>query len=189
MTSMTGDGGRGVCGWRIAGWSLAAGLLLAPFIAMQVTREVNWSALDFAVAAVLLGSVGGAIEFLVRQSGNWTYRIGAAVMAIGVFFLVWVNLAVGIIGSEGNAANWMYAGLVAVIVGGGIVARFRAAGLVRVMLAAVVVTAAIAGVAVVGDMGAGNPIWPRDTLGVSAILCAFWGAAAVLFHRAARVER
>jgi hypothetical protein len=38
-------------------------------------------------------------------------------------------------------------------------------------------------------MGAGNPIWPRDTLGVSAILCAFWGAAAVLFHRAARVER
>lgn len=44
--------------WRIAAWSIAAGLLLLPLLAMQVTDEVDWNRADFAVAAALLVGVG-----------------------------------------------------------------------------------------------------------------------------------
>ena len=50
-------GGRGNR-WRIAGWALAISALLLPFMAMQFTREVNWTGSDFIFAAVMIGGVG-----------------------------------------------------------------------------------------------------------------------------------
>ena len=101
--------------WRLAVWGTAAGLLLLPAIAMQLGVEgVLWTASDFVVMGVLLGSCCLAYEVATRMSGSTAYRLGFAVAIVLGFLLVWINLAVGIIGGEANPANLVFAGVLAV---------------------------------------------------------------------------
>lgn len=172
-------------GWRVAGWSLAATLLLAPLIAMHFTRGVNWTASDFVVFAAMLGSAGFAFEFLARRAGG-VYRLATAVGLLAAFLLVWVNLAVGIIGSERNPANGMYVGVLALAIGGAAVARFRPAGMAHAALAAAVGQVLVAAVALAFRLGADGPVWPRDVIGATVILSSLWLISAMLFARAAR---
>ena len=44
---------------RIAGWSLAAGLLALPAVAMQFTDEVVWTGSAFLFAAIMFTTIGG----------------------------------------------------------------------------------------------------------------------------------
>jgi hypothetical protein len=171
--------------WRWMWWGAAAALLMVPAIAMQFTREVNWSFADFAVFGLMLGSVGLGAEFLVRQSGSAPYRLGAAMALLASFLLVWINLAVGIIGDEGNPANLMFAGVLSVACGGAIIAHFRATGMARAMAAAAAAQGLVGAVALVGRLGEGSAIWPRDVLGATAMFVALWLVSAGLFRLAA----
>lgn len=81
---------------RRAGWMLAAALLLLPAVAMQFTAEVHWGPGDFLAAALILGAVGLAFEAAARLSGMARVAVAGAALAAG--FLIWVELAVGIIG-------------------------------------------------------------------------------------------
>jgi hypothetical protein len=74
-------------------------LLLIPFIAMQFTPEVNWTAFDFIIAGILLLSVGFAIDFALRKLKTSKYRIAIIIGIIITFLLVWIELAVGIFGT------------------------------------------------------------------------------------------
>ncbi len=173
MTSeMTSSGGNR---WRIAGWGFAAALLATPFVAMQFTREVNWTASDFVVMGVLIGGIGLAIEFLVRQSPSWAYRGAAIVAALTAFLTIWVNLAVGMIGDD-NAYNLLFLAPIAAAFGGAILARFRAADMALAMLAAGLLQALVA----LGGM-------TQDPRGAIFSLCFAlpWLLSAALF-RAAR---
>ena len=110
MTSMTD--GKGSGGWvRPLGWSLAAGSVLLPLVAMQFTAEVEWTFGDFLFAALVIGAVGIALEVAVRVSGNWLYRAGAAVGLGTAFLLTWANAAVGYIGDD-NPYNIVFFGVV-----------------------------------------------------------------------------
>jgi len=82
---------------RYYAWSAAAVLLLLPLIAMQFTNEVNWDAADFALFAAMLLITGGAIELAVKLTKNKTYRLAAGALILSAFFLVWLELAVGIL--------------------------------------------------------------------------------------------
>jgi len=76
-----------------------AAILMLPLVAMQFTREVNWTASDFVVAAVLLGGTGMLFELATTKLRTRKSRL-TAVAVIGLSFLfVWAELAVGIIGS------------------------------------------------------------------------------------------
>lgn len=166
-------------GWlRPAGWGAAALLLLLPMIGMvfedRLHWGVNWTSGDFLAAAVLLGGTGAALEVVVRLSGNLAWRAGAFLAVGAALFLVWANLAVGLVGSEGDAANlWFMAvplvGLVMAAVG-----RFAARGLVRAMLA-MVVAQIVAGVAVGGS---------GEAVAITLVWSAVWLACAWLFRRA-----
>jgi hypothetical protein len=57
-------------------------VLLVPLVAMQFTAEVDWSPLDFASAAVLLGGTGFLLELAIRNPRLIAYR--AATTAVGV---------------------------------------------------------------------------------------------------------
>lgn len=121
--------------WRRLGWGAAVSLLAVPFVAMRFTGEVNWSAGDFVFAAALLIVVGGGIELTMRASANGYYR-GASVLAVlGALIVTWVNLAVGIVGSEDNAANAYF--FVALSVGalGAAICRLRSDGMAVAMAA------------------------------------------------------
>ncbi len=74
-------------------------LLLVPLIAMQFTQEVNWTLSDFAAAASLLLVTGIVCEFVMRRVKKVQYRIAICVAILAIFFLVWIELAVGIFGT------------------------------------------------------------------------------------------
>lgn len=74
-------------------------LLLIPFVAMQFTNEVNWSVMDFVMAAILLFGTSLVIEFVLRKVKSTKHRIFLCVIIIVTLLLIWTELAVGIFGS------------------------------------------------------------------------------------------
>lgn len=74
-------------------------LLLIPFVAMQFTNEVNWSVMDFVMAAILLFGTSLVIEFVLRKVKSTKHRILICVIIIVILLLIWTELAVGIFGS------------------------------------------------------------------------------------------
>ncbi len=119
--------------WRIARWSLAALILLLPLLAMQFTTEVAWDFADFMIFGALLAGAGGVYELAMRVSGHRAYRAATAVALAAAFILIWINLAVGIIGDENNPANLMYVGVLAVGIIGAIITRGQPRGMARTL--------------------------------------------------------
>lgn len=74
-------------------------LLLLPFVAMQFSTEVNWSAGDFVVAGVLLLGTGLLCELVLRKVKTTRNRIILVGVVLLAFLLLWIELAVGIFGS------------------------------------------------------------------------------------------
>ena len=74
-------------------------LLLIPFTAMQFTDEVAWSGFDFLVMGVLLIGTGLLCELVLRKVTKTNHRILLCMAVVGVFLLVWAELAVGIFGT------------------------------------------------------------------------------------------
>jgi hypothetical protein len=169
--------------WRIIGWGGAVALLAAPFIAMRFTTEVNWTASDFVFAAVLLGVIGGGLELAAWASSNRAYRAAAAVGLLGTFFVIWTNLAVGIVGSENNPANLLFFGALLVGIAGSVMARFRAPGMALAMVATAVSLGIAFGIAVMGPTD--EPFVPhsRELIGTGLFAALFLGSAA-LFRKA-----
>ncbi len=137
------DSGQRNLPWRWMLWSLPLLLLLLPLVAMRFTNEVNWTMSDFLFAALLFGSVGIAIELVFRNSGSLAYRLGATIAVIASFLTIWVNGAVGMIGSEDNPYNLLFGGILLIALTGTILARFRATGMALAMVAAGVAQGAV----------------------------------------------
>lgn len=174
--------------WRLAPWAAAALILLAPLVAMQFTDEVNWDATDFAVMAALLFGACGAWELAARMTANVAYRAAAGVAVVTAFLLIWINLAVGIIGSENNSANLMFGGVLAVGILGALIARFRPQGMARA-LGAMAFAQVLAGVtAVLAGWGSTGANWPEVIILLTGFFAALWLLSAWLFRKAARLS-
>ena len=172
--------------WRVAMWGAAALLLSIPVIAMQFTSDVDWSGSDFIVMGILLGTAFGTFDLASRMSGSIPYRAAVGLAVLASFLLVWFNLAVGIIGSEGNPANLMFGVVLIVALAGSLVARFEAAGMSRTMVVAGAIQAAIGIIALIGNMGAIKPSWPADIIVLTLMFTGMWLVSAWLFRLAAR---
>lgn len=177
MTGMTETSGRRGVNWRVIGWGGAAALLATPFIAMRFTSEVDWGPVDFITMGVIFGLVGLTIELAVRASSHWAYRAGAGFAVLASFFLIWVNLAVGMIGDEDNAYNLLFGGVLVIAIAGAIAVRARPQGLARVMV-----------VAGLSQAGIGLAGLSTDPLGgtLSAGMGGIWLISAWLFGKAGR---
>jgi len=167
--------------WRIAGWSGPAILLALPAV-----LQFPWTAFDFVVMGALFGLVGLAIELAFRASGSPAYRIGAGITVLAGFFLVWINLAAGIIGDEDNPWNLMYFGVILITLAGAVGAGFKPQGMARALFVAAALQAVVSVIAVTV---AGNA--PPGPVGVAMLnlvfLMVFLGSAG-LFRRAAREQ-
>ena len=75
-------------------------LLLIPLVAMQFTNEVNWTLSDFVVAAVLLLGTGLVCEFVMRKIKKTNHRIILCGVIMVALLLIWIELAVGLFGTE-----------------------------------------------------------------------------------------
>ena len=74
-----------------------ASILLAPLIAMQFSTEVQWTAEDFIIAAILLSSFALLIEFLIRKKQQGKRRNVLILLAILTLLLLWGEMAVGLL--------------------------------------------------------------------------------------------
>lgn len=161
---------------------MTAFLLLIPLVAMQFTQEVTWTWSDFVVAGGLLFGTGLTYLLLARR-GNGAYRLAVGVAVAAGLLLIWINLAVGFIGSEDNPANLLYGGVLAVAGTGALMARLRPRGMAHALFAAAVAQMLVPVVAAF--------IWkPAVNLGMGQVLvlntlfAALWAASGWLFRRA-----
>jgi hypothetical protein len=159
---------------------VVAALLMVPAIAMQFTDEVKWGPEDFVFAGTLLFGTGLAYELLRRRVAAQPYRLGVGLALLGSLFLVWVNAAVGIIGTEGNPANLMYAGVLAVGAVGAALSRFRPLGLARALMGMAAAQAVVAAIVLVRGLD-GRVV-------LDAFFCGVWVAASLLCRRAERMR-
>ena len=163
--------------WRIAMWGGAPVLLALPAIAMQIgAGGVDWSAGDFIVMGAMLGLACGACELAARASGNGSYRLAAGIATGTAFLTVWVNLAVGMIGTEDNPYNQLFGGVLLVALAGSVVARFRPRGMAWAMSAAAALQAILAAIGLSVDQ--------RGAI-LGMIFALPWLLSALLFRRAA----
>lgn len=161
-------------------WGTAAVLLLLPAVAMQFGNAgVNWSAGDFVTMGIMLTIACGLYEMGAWLSGNGAYRAGFGIAALTAFLTVWVNLAVGMLGDEGGAANLMFVGVLFIAGSGALIAGLKPLGMARAMFAAAVAQLTAAGIGLA--MG-------FEALEVSLTACFAlpWLLSAALFRKAAR---
>jgi hypothetical protein len=113
------------------------------------------------------------------------YRFAAGVALAAALLLVWLSLGVGIIGADGDPANTMYFGVLAVGIIGAIVARFRPHGMARALFATALAQALVAVIALI--LGLGLP-WspPVEILALNGFFVALFVGSALLFRYAGR---
>ncbi len=74
-------------------------ILLVPLIAMQFTSEVQWEYNDFITMGVLLLFTGLSCELIMRKVRQLKYRLLLILGVLTMFFVIWVELAVGVFGT------------------------------------------------------------------------------------------
>lgn len=160
-----------------------------PAVAMFFAVEGwAWSGSDFIIAWVVVAGAVGAYTFVSRLAPNGTYRAAAALAVFAGVVLLWINGAVGLIGSEDNPANLMYAGVLAIGLAGAALARFKPTGLARALGVTAIAQFLVPIVALL--------IWRPDfSPGVVQVLLLnfgfvmMFGVSALLFRHAAKAGR
>jgi hypothetical protein len=165
---------------RLVVWAAAVALiLLVPLLA-----RAPWSLADFVVAGVLLFGTGLTYELVARKGGTIAYRAAVGIACAAALLLVWMNLAVGLIGSEDHPANLMYAGVLAVGILGAIIARREPHGMARALDATALAQALVPMLAM-NIWGLPVTSGVVEVFGLTAFFVALWFASALLFRHAA----
>lgn len=184
---MTTTGQRAWNGWRVARWTVAAVLLLTPLAMMQVSDDWNWGVGDFVFAAAMIGGTCLLYETAARWSASLAYRWGVMLALAASFLIVWINLAVGIVG-EDDPANVTFFGLVAMAAAASFAAGFTARGMARAMACVAAAQAALGILVATAPVNADVPPGPAALIGLNGGFAVLWLLAALLFHRAAPDE-
>lgn len=161
---------------------------MLPLIAMQFTDEVDWDAADFVVIGAMLFGACGAYELAARMTRNLAYRAAVGFAVVTAFTLIWINLAVGIIGAEDNPANLMYGAVLAVGILGAIIVRFQPDGMARALAATALAQALVGAIALIAGLGSAGANWPGPIVVLTGFFAASWLVSAWLFRKAARQQ-
>ena len=166
---------------------ITAAVLAVPLLAMVLrlgvpdpgsgtTDGVNWGPMDFAIVGFLVLGAGLLYEFASARAGTGAHRAAVGIAVAAGLLLVWVNLAVGMIGDEGNAANLMYVLVLAVALIGTSISRFEPRGASIAMFATAIAHVAVVVIALIAGLG---PTLPADAFFVAARV-----ASGLLFRQA-----
>ena len=113
------------------------------------------------------------------------FRLACGLAIGAALLLVWLSLGVGIIGSDGDPANRMYFGVLAVGIVGTLISRFRPQGMARALLATALAQAAVAAIALAA--GLGRP-WsgPLELVLLNGFFVVLFAGSAWMAHKASR---
>lgn len=109
-------------------------LLLIPLL-----LKFPWTLSDFIFAGILLSGSGITYILISSRSQSFIYKAAVALGVFTLLFLIWVNLAVGIIGSENKPANLLYFAVIATAFLGSIASLFKPKGMAYTMFASAIV--------------------------------------------------
>lgn len=141
---------------------------------------MNWDGLDYIAAATLLAGGGLGFFLAVRHARSAWHYLAVAAAAGGAILLIWMQLAVGLVGSGAHPINQLM-GLVLVHgIVGAILSRARASGMRTTMLV-------VAGTQLLfGSLGfiLLTPEMYSDLFLVTTFFAGIWTASAFLFHLA-----
>ena len=116
-----------------------------------------------------------------------TYRFAIAVAMVAALLLIWLSLGVGIIGEDGDPANMMYFGVIAVGIIGAAIARFKPTGVARALTAMAIAQALITLIALVAGLGLPYS-GPAEIILLNGFFIAMFVFSAWLFRRSMRSE-
>jgi hypothetical protein len=157
-----------------------AALMVIPVVALRAMDDVEWDPGDAVFLAILLTGITLALEVAARVPGRLAFAAGIGLALLAGLLQIWVNLAVGIIGSEDNPINLMYAAVVAIAVTAAALTQFEAEGMKRAMVAAAAAQGATFFIALGAGFGFTGPI--------TIFFVSLWLIAAWLFRRAAEAR-
>jgi peptidoglycan/LPS O-acetylase OafA/YrhL len=121
------------------------------------------------------------------RTKNRTYRSAVAVALAAAVILAWLSLGVGVIGADGDPANLMYFGVLAIGIIGATIARFQPDGMARALFATAIAQALVVVIALVAGLGyPASP--PLEILILNGFFIALFVGSALLFRNAARAK-
>ena len=153
-------------------------ILMVPWVAMLFTNEVNWDLFDFIAMGILLFGTGLAYVLLSSISDSFAYRSAVGVAVVAGLLLIWVNLAVGIIGSEDNPANLLYVGVLAVGIIGAAIARLQPRQMAHALFATALAQMLVPVIALI----IWKPSLPVGVFMLNAFFAALFAVSALLFR-------
>ena len=163
-------------------------ILLIPAAMMGFRVEGwAWSPADFVVMWMLIAGALLAYQVIAAKAGSVAYRVAVGVAVATGFVLVWVNGAVGLIGSENNPANVLYFGVLLLGGIGAAIARLTPAGMARTLYSVALAQFLVPVIALLvwpGDFSPGVP----QVFGLNSFFVLWFVVSGILFQHAAKVS-
>lgn len=163
--------------------------LIIPLTGMLLSAGVNWGLFDFIFAWVIIFGSGFTYKFITSKISNTKYKAALAIAVFTSLFIVWSNLAVGIIGSEDNPVNLIYFVMLFAVIIGGVAVKFHPKGLSILMFAAAAAHGLIPFIAFV-LIGAENiERFTREMnvlIGIHLFIIMLWTISGLLFRYSAQ---
>ena len=119
------------------------------------------------------------------MTSNTAYRSAVAVAVGAAVFLVWGMAALGVVGVEGDPADLMFFGVLAVGIGGAIVARLQPDGMARAMLVTSAATILVGVIALMLGKHRAEYSSVIEILGLTGMFATLFAGSAWLFRSAA----
>jgi hypothetical protein len=157
-------------------------ILLIPLVAMQFTDEVDWSVSDFIIMGILIFTMVLAFVLITRQAINLMYKAAIASAIGSTFLMIWANMAVGLIGSGPHAGNFMYAGVVGVVLIGTYLSRFTARGMELTMFSGAFAFVLVAIIALLANMDEYPGSSIQEIIAVNAFFTFLYATSGLLFR-------
>lgn len=161
-------------------------ILLIPLIAMIAGDEVVWGLMDFVIAGILLSGAGISFVLLTHKAGSRTYSIATGIAVGTALFMMWANLAVGIIGNEDNPANIMYLWVLGVGVVGAVIAQFKPKGMSLALMATAITQVIIVVIAYIEGNGSTFKDF-LELITVNGFFIALWIISSALYLQSANL--
>lgn len=157
-------------------------ILMIPLIAMQFSSEVDWSPGDFIIMGALIFAIGFLYVLATRFVSNIVYKVAIAAALGSTFLMIWVNLAVGLIGAGPHWGNFMYMGVILVGIIGTALSRFTPAGMERTMYGMASTFVLIAAIALIAKMQEYPQSSVVEIIGVNGFFTILFAVAGLLFR-------
>lgn len=161
-------------------------VLLIPLVAMQLSQDVIWTASDFITAGALLFITGLTYRLITFKWSNMAYKAAVGLSLLSALFLIWVNLAVGIIGSENNAINLLYFGVIGIGIAGAFMAHAKPLGMSLTMLTVAAAQIIVTLFALISGMQHVSGSSITEIIGINSFFVIVFMFSALLFKYAHR---